>query len=35
MGVELARNFGMTLVGFARGKRMRIYAGEERIHGYE
>jgi FdhD protein len=35
MGVALARDFDMTLVGFARGKRMQIYAGEERIYGYE
>jgi len=32
MGVALARDFGMTLVGFARGKRMQIYAGEQRMN---
>lgn len=29
--VEIAKNFNMTVIGFARGKRMNIYAGEERI----
>jgi len=27
----LADEFGMTLVGFARGERFNIYAGRERI----
>jgi FdhD protein len=35
MGVSLARDFHMTLVGFARGKRMHVYAGEERIINHE
>ena len=30
-GVELARQLGLTLVGFARGRSFNIYAGEERI----
>ena len=28
---KLAEAFGITIVGFARGKRMNVYAGEERI----
>jgi formate dehydrogenase assembly factor FdhD len=28
-----ARRFGVTLVGFLRGRRFNIYAGEERIAG--
>jgi FdhD protein len=30
-GVDLARQVGLTLVGFARGKRMNIYTCEDRI----
>lgn len=30
-GVRLADEFGLTLVGFARGDRLNIYAGSERI----
>lgn len=30
-GVELAQRIGMTLVGFARGPRLYVYSGEERI----
>ena len=30
---KLAEAFGITLVGFARGKRMNVYTGEERING--
>lgn len=31
MGVILAREFGLTLIGFARGRRMNVYAGEWRL----
>ncbi len=31
LAVEVAREFGVTLVGFLRGERLTIYAGEERI----
>ena len=31
MGVDLARELGVTLVGFVRGGGMNVYAGEERI----
>ncbi|WP_084963624.1 formate dehydrogenase accessory sulfurtransferase FdhD [Thermoactinospora rubra] len=31
LAVELAREFGMTLVGFLRGERCNLYAGEERV----
>lgn len=31
LAVQLAREMGLTLVGFLRGRRFVIYAGEERI----
>ncbi len=31
LAVQLARELGMTLVGFLRGKRFVVYAGEERL----
>ncbi|MFH1003681.1 MAG: formate dehydrogenase accessory sulfurtransferase FdhD [Chloroflexota bacterium] len=31
LGVKLAADLGITLVGFARGRRMNIYSGEQRV----
>jgi FdhD protein len=31
LAIDVARRFGVTLVGFLRGRRFNIYAGEERI----
>ncbi|MFH0913661.1 MAG: formate dehydrogenase accessory sulfurtransferase FdhD [Chloroflexota bacterium] len=31
LGVKLARDLGVTLIGFVRGKRMNVYANEERV----
>ena len=33
LGVRLARDLGVTLLGFVRGSRMNVYANEGRIHG--
>ncbi len=33
LAVTLAEEFGMTLVGFARGERFNVYAGRERVGG--
>ena len=31
LAVDVAKKFGMTLVGFLRGERFNVYAGSERI----
>lgn len=31
LAIELARRFGVTLVGFARGRRLNVYTGHERV----
>ena len=31
LAVDVAREFGMTLVGFLRGERFNVYAGQERV----
>jgi FdhD protein len=32
LAVQLAREFQLTLVGFLRGRRFVVYAGEERLN---
>ena len=31
LGVDLAKEYGLTLIGFANGKKFNIYSGSERI----
>ena len=33
LGVRLAQDLGVTLIGFARGKKMNLYANEWRLKG--
>jgi FdhD protein len=34
IGVKLAGDMGITLIGFVRGKRMNVYANDWRVVGY-
>jgi FdhD protein len=31
LAVELAKAWGITLIGYARGEQMQVYSGEERV----
>jgi FdhD protein len=35
LAVDVATEFGLTLVGFLRGRRCNIYAGAERVRSHE